>query len=81
MQQRDTDWFRPLWRRVTVTAFVTVWLAWETWTGVVQRPENPDYTWVGLVGFVFIYAIWSFFIAFDKRGKKPDDTGTPPPAA
>lgn len=80
MNERDTDWFRPLWRRVAVTGFLAAWVVWEVWAGVLQRPETPDYTWVGLVGFAFVYAVWSLFIAFDRRGRKPDDQGTPPAA-
>ena len=59
LKSRDADWFRPLWRRVAVTAFLAVWLAWEIlW--------NRDTFWSVLVGAALAYSLYNFFIAFPK---------------
>ena len=57
------DWFRPLWRRVAVTVFLVAWLGWETFF-------NHDQFWMAIVGAALLYAVWSLFITFDKRGGK-----------
>lgn len=70
MKQSETDWFRPLWRRVAVTAFVAAWFIWETvW--------NQDQLWMAITGAALAYAVWSFFIRFDQRGKSGDDDAKP----
>ena len=75
MKQNDSDWFKPLWRRVAVTAFIVIWLGYEVFF-------SHDTTWMMIVGFALAYAVWSLFINFDKRGKGPgagpDDTGAGP---
>lgn len=71
MKQSEIDWFRPLWRRVAVTAFVAVWFAWEMlW--------NHDQLWMAITGVALAYAVWSFFIRFDQRGGKPGDDDAKP---
>lgn len=70
MRQSERDWFRPLWRRVAVTAFVAVWFAWEAiW--------NQDPLWMTITGGALAYAVWSFFIRFDQPGKSGDDDAKP----
>ena len=72
MKQSETDWFRPLWRRVAVTAFVAVWFAWEAFW-------NQDQLWMTITGGALAYAVWSFFIRFDQRGgSKPGDDDAKP---
>lgn len=65
MKQSETDWFRPLWRRVTVTAFIVGWtiLEWTLW-------HDELFRWLTLGALA--YAVWSFFIAFDKGPRTPD---------
>lgn len=66
MKQAELDWFRPLWRRVAVTAFIVVWFIWEAvW--------NQDQFWMLITGAALAYAVWTFFIKFDARGGKGDD--------
>lgn len=79
MNDRDKDWFRPLWRRVTLVVGLVVWLGWESWTGYFTRPEQPDYMWIMIVGAALVYAVYSLFITFDSRGGGPEDKQ--PPAA
>lgn len=68
MKQTETDWFRPLWRRVAVTAFIVVWFAWEALYA-------QDQFWMLITGAALAYAIWNFFIKFDDRGNKPGPGG------
>ncbi|MEO5808445.1 hypothetical protein [Devosia sp.] len=68
------DWFAPLWRRLTVTVFLAVWCAWEFF-------GSKDQFWAGLVGAALLYALYSFFYAFPRRGGKPKSTDTLPPPA
>ena len=71
MKQTDLDWFRPLWRRVAVTAFVAAWFAWET-------IFNQDQLWMAITGAALAYAVWTFFIRFDQRGGKSGDDDAKP---
>jgi polyferredoxin len=77
--RNSLEWFRPMWRRVALLAFVAAWTAWEwLWN---QNPNDViwDYVTLGLVA----YAVWMFFITFDRNvGPPPDGGDTPkPPAA
>lgn len=64
MKQSETDWFRPVWRRVAVTAFVAAWFGYEIFF-------SRDQFWILITGAALAYAVWSFWIRFDARGKKP----------
>ncbi len=57
-------WFKPLWRRVLVTAVCVFWTVLELYTG--------DPFWAMLFGALAAYSIWSFFFAFNPR--EPEDT-------
>jgi hypothetical protein len=61
MNKNDTEWFRPLWLRVGVTAVVAVWCAieWLVW---------KEQLWSLLTTAALAYCIWSFFISFPKDG-------------
>ncbi|WP_375451763.1 hypothetical protein [uncultured Devosia sp.] len=73
MKANDVNWFRPLWRRVTVTGFLMVWCAWE-WLW------NKDELWGSLISAALAYSIYSFFYAFPKD--EPDNgNDTQPPSA
>lgn len=72
MIQHDRDWFRPLWRRLLVTGFIAVWCLWEWFW-------NKDQFWSLLTAAMLAYAVWSFFIAFDRRGGGGGGSGDPPP--
>ena len=70
MQQNDTNFFRPMWRRVAVVVFLTGWLAWEAF-------YTREQMWMLIVGAVLAYAIWSFFITFDRPSKSGGDDSKP----
>lgn len=73
MKQNDLDFFRPLWRRVAVTVFVAIWtgLEWLVWRDELFR-------WMTLAALA--YAVWTFFITFDKNSKTPGDGDAKPEA-
>jgi uncharacterized membrane protein YfcA len=75
LKENDVNWFRPLWRRVAVAVFLTLWLGWELlYTG--------DQFWAVLVGLALAYVAWNFFYRFPKEetpheqipsSRSPDD--------
>ena len=64
-------WFEPLYRRVILLGIIVAWCAWE-WIW------NKDQFW-GLITLAMIaYAIWTFFINFDKAlAKQREDNAKP----
>lgn len=70
MKQNELEWFRPLWRRVAVVVFICGWLAVEViWL--------RDQFWMVIVGAALAYAVWVFFIRFDKGTKPGGDDAQP----
>jgi hypothetical protein len=61
----NMSWFRPLWRRVAVTAFCVAWCAWE-WL------YTHDQWWSLLTTGLLAYAVWTFFINFKDTGDGDD---------
>jgi len=53
----DHPFFRPLWRRIAVTAVALVWAGVEL--------ANGSIFWAMLFGAFGVYAVWGFFITFD----------------
>jgi len=78
INQKDADFFRPLWRRVVVTAVVVVWWAYETFF-------SHEQLWIAITSVGLVYCVWNFFLRFpkDKPGAPPGSTGggTPPAAS
>jgi hypothetical protein len=72
LKTSDVNWFRPLWRRVGVTAFLAIWCAWE-WLW------NKEPFWGVLVGAALAYSLYNFFYAFPKE--EPANEQIPPPSA
>ncbi len=70
---RGLEWFRPMWRRVAVVAFCVIWCAWE-WIW------NHDQFWGFLTLGLTAYAIWTFFISFDRNVDGGGDAPKPPSA-
>lgn len=62
----QTPFFRPLWRRIAVTAVCFAWTAVEIATGAVF--------WAILFGAASIYLAWQFFVVF----RPPPDDGEGP---
>lgn len=71
MKTNEVSWFRPLWRRLAVAVFLTIWLAWELlWT--------KDQFWAFLVGAALLYALYNFFYAFPKEDPTNGEQPQPP---
>ncbi len=70
MKQEELNWFRPLWRRVLVVAFLAIWCGWE-WL------SNKDQFWGTLTALALAYALYNFFYALPRQSK--DDPTLPPP--
>jgi hypothetical protein len=64
-------WFQPLYRRVIVLAVIVGWSIWE-WV------FNKDQFW-GVVTLAMVaYAVWTFFITYDKAlAKLQQDNAKP----
>ena len=61
----QTPFFRPLWRRVLVTALCLGWAVIELASGAVF--------WAILFGAAGIHLAWQFFMVFDPPSKKDDE--------
>jgi len=55
-----SQWFKPLWVRILVTALVAAWCAWE-WL------YSKDQFWGMLTIAMLGWAIYTFFITHDKK--------------
>lgn len=66
MKESELNWFRPLWKRLGVVIFLSIWLAWEAFF-------NQDQFWSFMIGVVLAYAVYNFFIKFPKEGPASDD--------
>ena len=63
----QTPFFRPLWRRLAVTAVCLAWTAVEIATGEVM--------WAMIFGAAGLYLAWQFFVAFrPPPGDREDRT-------
>lgn len=71
MNQRDAQFFRPLWRRVLVTVVVGAWFAFEL---IVSH----DVFWMSLSGIGLAYALWNFFLRFPAEPETDENTGPDP---
>jgi hypothetical protein len=73
LKQSDTDFFRPLWRRILVTVLVAAWFAFEMFF-------SRDQLWIVATGAALAYCLWSFFIRFPKDPPADTTPGGPPAA-
>ena len=69
MKERDVNFFKPLWRRVAVTAVCAVWAALELWHG--------EQVWILITLGLTAYAVWNFFITFEKSPPKAAQIDAP----
>jgi hypothetical protein len=72
MKDRDVNFFRPIWRRVAVTAVCVVWAVFEL--------IGHDGTWITITLGLTAYAVWTLFIAFPKDTPPPAPSATAPAA-
>jgi hypothetical protein len=70
LNQRDTDFFRPMWRRIAVTIVVAAWFGYETLF-------SKDSLWITITAIGLVYCVWNFFLRYpqDKPGTPPGTTG------
>jgi hypothetical protein len=67
MKDRDVQFFRPMWRRIVVTAICLVWAAFELWHG--------EQLWIFITLGLSGYAVWMFFITFPKAVPASESKG------
>ncbi len=74
LNQKDSEFFRPLWRRVVLIAAVAGWFGFEV---LVSR----DQLWMALTGIALAYAVWNFIIRWPKDvpGAAEPPPGDQPP--
>lgn len=72
LKGNDVNWFRPLWRRVAVTAVLAIWLVMELFVW-------KDGLFQVLVAAFLVYALYSFFYAFPKEDPANEQLQPPPP--
>jgi len=58
LNDRDTKFFRPLWRRIAVVVLCLALAIWE-WS-------NGNTLWVAITLAITAYSIWVLFIDFDQ---------------
>jgi hypothetical protein len=72
MNERDTNFFRPLWIRVLVTGVLAAWFVAET-------VFSHDQLWMGITGIGVLYCVWNFFLRFPRQTPAaPAPTDEPP---
>ena len=69
MNEKDTNWFRPLWIRIAVTAVCVGWFAWEVL-------YTHDQLFMALAAAAIGYCVWNLFLKFPKT---PNTTPTSTP--
>ena len=73
LKENDLTWFKPMWRRVAVAVFLTLWLGWEL---LFTR----DMFWALLVGAALAYVAWNFFYTYPKDTAVVEPVDAPKPA-
>ena len=68
--QRDLDFFRPLWRRIAVTAVLAVWCVGE----IVL---SHDQFWIAITGFGVLYCLYTYFWKWPKDLPEGDTAPAP----
>ena len=59
MNEKDTNFFRPLWVRLLVTAVVVVWFG-------LEAIFSHDPLWMTITGVAVVYCVWNFFLRFPR---------------
>jgi hypothetical protein len=70
MNQKDADFFRPLWRRILVTTVVAAWFCYESFF-------SKDQLWITITAIGTAYCVWNFFLRFPKDPPGSTGGGTP----
>lgn len=66
---KDHPWFRPVWRRALMVAICAAIALWDLVSG--------NYVWALIFGGLGGYAVYIFFIAWNKEGTDGDDKSGP----
>lgn len=61
--EQSSPFYRPLWRRVAITAVVALWLAFEIY--------NESGFWIAIAAAMLCYALWTFFLSWPKTPDNP----------
>ena len=64
INDRDRQFFAPLWRRIVLILFCFGWAAFEFWGG--------DQNWGYVATGIGLIAVWIFIIRFDAGDKGGD---------
>ncbi|MEO6012074.1 MAG: DUF3329 domain-containing protein [Devosia sp.] len=71
LNKSDSDFFRPMWRRVLVTAIVAAWFGYESLF-------THEQMWIGITGVAVVYCVWNFFLRYPKDPPVAAPDQTPP---
>lgn len=63
LREQDSPFYRPLWRRIAITAVVALWLAFEIYNG--------SGFWMVIAAAMLCYALWIFFLSWPKTPDNP----------
>lgn len=61
--EQSSPFYRPLWRRIAITAFVALWLGVEVYGG--------SSLWIAIAAAMLCYAVWTFFLSWPKTPDNP----------
>jgi hypothetical protein len=61
--EQSSPFYRPLWRRIAITAVVALWLAFEIYHG--------SGFWTVIAAAMLCYALWIFFLSWPKTPDNP----------
>jgi hypothetical protein len=62
--EHNSPFYRPLWRRVAITAVVALWLGFEIYF-------QGDSLWIAIAAVALCYALWIFFLSWPKTPDNP----------
>ena len=62
--EQNSPFYRPLWRRVAITAVVALWLGIEIYYG-------GSGFWTVIATGMLCYAVWTFFLSWPKTPDNP----------
>jgi hypothetical protein len=63
--EQSSPFYRPLWRRIAITAVVALWLAFEIY--------NQSGLWIAIAAAMLCYALWTFFLSWPKTPDNPPE--------
>jgi hypothetical protein len=61
--EQNSPFYRPLWRRIAITAVVALWLAFEIY--------HQSGFWILIAAAMLCYALWMFFLSLPKTPDNP----------